>query len=100
MASKFDHEWLPNLMAAIQGRDDLTGFTPTLEVPSVVIHCRTDGAVPFALGEALADRIPEAELVALDGCGHAVPLERPEKVTEALEDLLERVERRGRSSQP
>jgi polyhydroxybutyrate depolymerase len=92
MASKFDHEWLPNLMEAIQGRDDLTGFTPTLEVPSVVIHCRTDGAVPFALGEALAERIPGAELVAPDGCGHAVPLERPEAVTEALENLLVRVE--------
>jgi polyhydroxybutyrate depolymerase len=92
MASRFDHEWLPNLMEAIQGRDDLTDITPTLKVPAVVIHCRTDGAVPFALGEALAERIPGAELVAPDGCGHAVPLERPEAVTEALEKLLARVE--------
>jgi pimeloyl-ACP methyl ester carboxylesterase len=88
----YDREWLPKLMGAIQVRDDLTGFTPTITVPTVVIHSRTDGAVPFALGEALAGRIQGAELVAIDGGGHAAPMETPEPVVEAIQELMERVE--------
>jgi pimeloyl-ACP methyl ester carboxylesterase len=90
----YDREWLPELMGAIQGRDDLTGFTPSISVPTVVIHSRTDGAVPFAQGEALAGRIPGAELVAIDGGGHAAPMETPDPVTEGIGKLMERVESR------
>jgi pimeloyl-ACP methyl ester carboxylesterase len=88
----YDRARLPMLMTAIQSRDDLTGFTPTLDLPAVVIHCRTDGAVPFPAGEALAGRIPGAELMAIDECGHASPIERPEAVTEGIRRLLERVD--------
>jgi polyhydroxybutyrate depolymerase len=92
LADRFDREFLPHLMEAIQGRDDLTGFTPTLKLPTTVIHCRTDGAVPFAQGEALASRIPGAELAAIEDCGHAAPMERPAETTAALAALLTRVE--------
>jgi pimeloyl-ACP methyl ester carboxylesterase len=87
----YDREWLPELMGAIQGRDDLTGFTPTIAVPTVVIHSRTDGAVPFALGEALANRIPGSELFTINEGGHAAPMETPDPVTVALGELLTRV---------
>jgi polyhydroxybutyrate depolymerase len=90
--ARSDREWLPNLMEAIQRRDDLTGFTPTIGVPTTVIHCRSDGAVPFAQGEALAGRIPGAELAAIDDCGHAAPMEQPQATTEALAKLLARVD--------
>jgi pimeloyl-ACP methyl ester carboxylesterase len=90
--SSYDLDRLPKLMEAIQGRDDLTGFTPSIAVPTVVIHSRTDRAVPFLQGEGLAERIPNAELFALDDCGHAAPMEQPEPVTEALEMLMARVE--------
>jgi polyhydroxybutyrate depolymerase len=90
--ARSDREWLPNLMEAIQRRDDLTGFTPSIAVPTTVIHCRSDGAVPFAQGEALAGRIPGAELAAIEDCGHAAPMEQPEATTEALAKLLSRVD--------
>jgi pimeloyl-ACP methyl ester carboxylesterase len=90
----YDREWLPRLMGAIQGREDLTGFTPTIDVPTVVIHSRTDGAVPFVAGEALAGRIPGAELVAIDGGGHAAPMETPEPVVEGIRRLMAKVESR------
>jgi len=93
--SDYDFDRLPELMKAIQEREDLTGFTPTIDVPTTVIHCTTDGAVPFAQGKALADRIPEAELVAVEDCGHASPIERPEAATRALAGLLEKVEAHG-----
>jgi len=90
----YDRAWLPRLMGAIQGRDDLTAFTPTITVPTVVIHARTDRAVPFSLGEALAGRIPGAELVAIDNGGHAAPMETPGPVIEAIRGLMARVDSR------
>jgi 3-oxoadipate enol-lactonase len=50
---------------------------PKLDVPTLIIHGRADPLVPFGNGELLASRITGAELVALDGVGHFVPLEAP-----------------------
>jgi pimeloyl-ACP methyl ester carboxylesterase len=38
--------------------------------PTLVIHARDDGINPFAIGDAIAGRIPEAELLALPAGGH------------------------------
>ncbi len=38
--------------------------------PTLVIHARDDGINPFAIGAAVAGRIPDAELVALPAGGH------------------------------
>ena len=38
--------------------------------PTLVIHARDDGINPFAIGEAIAGRIPDAELMALPAGGH------------------------------
>jgi pimeloyl-ACP methyl ester carboxylesterase len=88
----YDRDRLGELMTAIQGRDDLTTFTPTITVPTTVIHCRADGAVPFSAAEGLVARIPDARLAAIDDCGHAVPMERPAEVAAAIEGLLQRLE--------
>lgn len=39
-------------------------------IPTLVLHRRDDRAIPFALGEDLAARIPNAELLALSGHDH------------------------------
>lgn len=48
---------------------------PQINVPTLVVHGKADPLVPFPNGEKLASRIPGAELVAIDGVGHFVPLE-------------------------
>jgi pimeloyl-ACP methyl ester carboxylesterase len=80
----YDLSSFPNLGRAIAERDDMTSFTPTLNVPVVVFHGPDDSAVPFAEGQAMAARIPGARLVAVPGVGHAPPLERPELVCDVL----------------
>lgn len=50
---------------------DARAILPALAaVPTLVLHRRHDRAIPFALGEDLAARIPNAELLALSGQDH------------------------------
>jgi DNA-binding SARP family transcriptional activator/pimeloyl-ACP methyl ester carboxylesterase len=43
---------------------------PLVKVPTLVLHCRDDGVVPFDEGRLLASGIPGAKLVALEGRNH------------------------------
>lgn len=48
----------------------------TITAPTLVIHGTEDPILPFEHGQAIADGIPGAKLLAIDGVGHEVP--RPE----------------------
>jgi DNA-binding SARP family transcriptional activator/pimeloyl-ACP methyl ester carboxylesterase len=43
---------------------------PDIAVPTLVMHCRDDAAVPFEHGRLIASRIPRARFVALEGRNH------------------------------
>ncbi|HST26593.1 MAG TPA: alpha/beta fold hydrolase [Gaiellaceae bacterium] len=63
-----------------------------IAVPVLVVHGELDRVVPVSNGRLLARRIPGAELVVLPGCGHVVPLERPDELNRLVSDFLDRVE--------
>ena len=44
-----------------------------LAIPTVVVHGRDDPMFPFEHGRALAEAIPSAELLPLEGVGHELP---------------------------
>ncbi len=44
----------------------------SIAVPALVIHGTADPMFPLEHGEALAEKIPEARLLILDGAGHGV----------------------------
>ncbi|WP_240135320.1 alpha/beta fold hydrolase [Streptomyces sp. MUM 178J] len=62
-----------------------------LEVPVLVLAGERDLVTPSSHSEAIADRLPDAELVLVPDAGHLVMLEHPETVTDRLADLLARV---------
>jgi len=84
----YDREWLTLLWSAIEVRRDQRAFTPTISVPTVVVHSRSDAAIPFSAAEELAQRIPGASLLEIDSGGHALPIERPKEVSEAIRLVL------------
>jgi pimeloyl-ACP methyl ester carboxylesterase/DNA-binding SARP family transcriptional activator len=43
---------------------------PEIAVPTLVLHCRDDAAVPFEHGRLIASRIPQARFVALESRNH------------------------------
>ncbi|MFJ1973190.1 alpha/beta fold hydrolase [Streptomyces sp. NPDC087903] len=67
--------------------DALTHFT---DVPVLVLAGIGDLVTPSEHSEAIADLLPDAELVLVPDAGHLVMLEHPEAVTDRLADLLTR----------
>ena len=45
----------------------------SVDVPTLVVHGTEDPIFPLPHGAALADAIPGAELMTLDGAGHEMP---------------------------
>ena len=63
---------------------------PAIKAPTLVIHRRGDGAVPFDRGRELAASIPGARFLPLEGNNHVILVGEPESETfvEAIEDFL------------
>ncbi|MEU6403543.1 alpha/beta hydrolase [Streptomyces sp. NPDC046985] len=59
-------------------------------MPVLVLAGLQDLVTPSAHSEAIADLLPDAELVLVPDAGHLVMLEHPEVVTDRLADLLTR----------
>ena len=72
---------------------DMRGDLPILgRVPVITLTGGRDRLISPALGLELAEAIPSAELVWVPGAGHALILEAPEVVNEAITGLIARVE--------
>jgi pimeloyl-ACP methyl ester carboxylesterase len=72
-------------------RPDSTPILPTIDVPTTIVVGSADAMTPPPMSEAMAEAIPGAELVILDGAGHLSNLEGPEEFLSALRKLAARV---------
>jgi pimeloyl-ACP methyl ester carboxylesterase len=61
-----------------------------LRVPTLVLHGADDPVVHVGNAHKLADRIPDAELEIVDGAGHMLLFDEPEKAAAILEPFLGR----------
>ncbi|BCI84972.1 cyclase [Mycobacterium kansasii] len=69
-------------------RIDVRPILPTITVPTLVLHARDDPGVPVQSGRYLADHIPGARLVELEGADHAPWFTEPDRVATEIEELL------------
>ena len=70
-----------------------TNYLPRLATfprPVLIVHGDRDAGVPVARARAAADLIPDAELKIVPGAGHWVQRDRPDLVTAAMIDFLDR----------
>ena len=74
---------------AMQGFDSYDRL-PELGVPTLILHGTEDQAIPAENARVLADRIPHAELVLLEGAGHLYHSERAEAADAAVLDFVKR----------
>jgi pimeloyl-ACP methyl ester carboxylesterase len=68
-------------------RTDVRPILPTISVPTLVIHAR-DEVIPVQCGRYIADHIPGARLLEVDGSDHAPWLAHPDKVLTEVEEFL------------
>lgn len=73
-------------MQAFDAFDRLPGF----RTPTLVLHGTEDQMIPVGNARILAERIPGAELVLLEGAGHLYHSERAEDADRAVLDFVRR----------
>jgi pimeloyl-ACP methyl ester carboxylesterase len=74
---------------AMQGFDSYDRL-PSLQVPTLVLHGTEDQLIPTENGRRLAERIPGAELVLLEGAGHVYHSERADEADRVVLDFVRR----------
>jgi class 3 adenylate cyclase/pimeloyl-ACP methyl ester carboxylesterase len=70
----------PEVAARIQTANnniDVSELLPQVQVPTLVLHVRDDGIVPFESGRRLAASIPNARFVSLEGRNHLMLEDEP-----------------------
>ncbi|MFJ8593009.1 alpha/beta fold hydrolase [Streptomyces sp. NPDC093598] len=75
---------------AFNDHDKTEALVHFADLPVLVLAGVQDLVTPSEHSEAIADLLPEAELVLVPDAGHLVMLEHPEVVTDRLADLLTR----------
>jgi pimeloyl-ACP methyl ester carboxylesterase len=68
-------------------RIDVRPILPTISAPTLVIHARED-LVPVQFGRYLADHIPGARYLEVDGADHVPWFADPDRITTAIEEFL------------
>ena len=61
-----------------------------VSIPTLVIHGTEDPILPYAHGVALAETIPDAELLTLEKAGHEIPRCFEDQIVERMLDLQSR----------
>ncbi|MCW2660413.1 MAG: lipJ [Mycobacterium sp.] len=67
---------------------DVRPILPTITAPTLVIHAREDPAVPVQGGRYLANHIPGARYLEVEGTDHAPFLTEPDKILTGIEEFL------------
>jgi pimeloyl-ACP methyl ester carboxylesterase len=88
MAQETGPETFIRQTRAIMGRRDSRPMLPSIGVPTLVLVGDEDRLTPPEQAREMAALVPAAALVVVPRCGHLSTLERPDAVSEALEDWL------------
>ena len=78
-------------LTAMMARPDSAPLLPAIAVPALVVVGEEDVLTPPALSTAMAERLPNAELVVVPQAGHLANLEQPDAFNAALLRFLERL---------
>ncbi|MGA2150913.1 MAG: alpha/beta fold hydrolase, partial [Geobacteraceae bacterium] len=68
---------------------DIREKLPAIDRPVLLIHGSADTICPPSVARYLAERLPDARLVMLDGAGHAPFLSRPDEFNAILRKFLQ-----------
>ncbi|WP_436910812.1 alpha/beta fold hydrolase [Halosimplex marinum] len=78
------YEWQSAAAVGFDASDELAA----IDVPTLVLHGTADRVLPPENGRLLAERIPDAELVEVEGGSHLFFVERDGRVTDELREFV------------
>ena len=73
---------------ALAGRDPIANEVGGIRIPTLVMHGTGDAAYPLAVGRHIADAIPHARFVEVQGGQHFLSITDPDAVNDALGGFL------------
>ncbi|GFO61583.1 O-methylpimelyl-ACP methylesterase [Geomonas silvestris] len=85
-----DHE-AAQLALQILSSADLREGLCGIDRPVLLVHGAEDGICPVGASQYMAERLPQAELKVMEGCGHAPFMTRPQEFNRVLQDFLARL---------
>ena len=77
-------------MLAAAGQHSAEDLLGSIGVPVLVVAGGRDGFTPPARSRAMAEAIPDCELLEIPNASHTAPIERPDLVEQAVREFLER----------
>jgi pimeloyl-ACP methyl ester carboxylesterase len=77
-------------MLSSAGQHSADDLLPEISVPTLVVAGSRDGFTPPDRSRAMADAIPGAELLEIEGASHTAPIERPHLVDTTVRDFVAR----------
>lgn len=77
-------------MLSSAGQHSADDLLPEIAVPTLVVAGSRDGFTPPDRSRAMADAIPGAELLEIEGGSHTAPIERPHLVDTTIRDFVAR----------
>ena len=78
------HNPFPGHGAAVSSSPHRKDRLKEIDLPTLVIHGTEDAILPFDHGQALADGIPNAQMMVLEGVGHEIPQQMTEEITSRM----------------
>jgi pimeloyl-ACP methyl ester carboxylesterase len=69
---------------------DLRAEMKNLNIPALVVASTDDDTLFFPLSQELAACIPGARFETVSGCGHHIPIDRAEFLTNVIEDFIQK----------
>jgi pimeloyl-ACP methyl ester carboxylesterase len=75
-------------MLKLAGEHSAEDLLAAIETPTLVVAAERDTFTPPELAKHMAEAIPEAELLFLEGASHAAPIEREAVIAERIERFL------------
>ncbi|MEJ9078883.1 alpha/beta hydrolase [Gordonia malaquae] len=80
-----------NFLKVLESHDEVTALPVIAQVPSVVMCGDMDRLTPLPNSVAMYSELgQDSRLIVAEGCGHMLPMEYPELVTDGIEDLVNR----------
>lgn len=81
-------EGIAGAALGMAARVDSTADLASVTVPTLVVTSTGDTLIPADATSPMAEQVPGATLVVIEGAGHLSNLEAPERFNEALEQLI------------
>jgi len=74
---------------------DLRNEAAKLNIPALILHGQHDAIIPVEAGLALKSLLPNSEIRVYENCGHGLPWQNPNAITEDIKGVLEECQNRN-----